>query len=124
MSIFSWKKPIDAAVDVVKKVADTGMHIWDNSDFTGQERAASLLEFLAATKSQATSISRRHLLWFILLMNGWFALLAASYSAMGMEAEYKAVLEIVDTFKFGWAFVTAVGFYFAAHILNGKGKSK
>tara|TARA_R110002020_G_scaffold456825_1_gene673517 strand:+ start:3155 stop:3529 length:375 start_codon:yes stop_codon:yes gene_type:complete len=124
MSIWPWKKPIDAAVDVVKNVADTGMHIWDSKEFTGQERAGALLKFLEATKSQATSISRRHLLWFILLMNGVLAMLAVIYSAGGWTDQYNRVIDIVEVFKFGWAFVTAVGFYFAAHILNGKGKGK
>ena len=61
MGLFSWNKPVDKALDIVGTVAKSGMAIWDNSNLTDQEKLEGFKGLLEATKSQATSISRRQL---------------------------------------------------------------
>ena len=119
----SWwgKNPIEKAIDVVGSVADKGMSIWDNSDFTAQEKGGLFIKLLAATKSQATSISRRHLLWFVMSITGATLLLALLYNHFGMESQYKGLVEIVETWKIAWGFVSAVTFYYLTQF-SGAGK--
>lgn len=103
---------VDKAIGVVDKVTSKGMEIWDNSNFTGQEKGQLLEKLLAATKSQATSISRRHLLWFIMATTGFTLILAVVYNALGWDDRLKGLLSIIETFKIAWAFVSAVSFYY------------
>jgi len=51
MSIFNWKSSVDKAIDVVGDTAKSGMEMWDNSDFTSQEKSNLFIKLLAATKS-------------------------------------------------------------------------
>lgn len=106
------KSSIEKAVDIVGGVAKGGMTMWDNSDFTSQEKADHMLKLLEATKSQGTSISRRDLLWFIMVMTGLCLALALVYSALGWTDKVDSVIALMDTFKIGWAFVAAVSFYY------------
>ena len=116
MGIFSWAKPVDKALDIVGTVAKTGMEIWDNSNLTSQEKLEGFKDLLAATKSQATSISRRQLLWFVMGCNGFSFLLAIIYNALGWEARLDGLIEIVIAWKMGYAFVGAVSFYFLTQV--------
>jgi len=119
MGLLFWKKPIDAAVDIVKKVATTGMDIWDNSNFTAQERMAAYLDHLNAVKNQATSIARRQLL---VAVTGFAALtlgLALIYNQFGLTDRYDGLIVIVDHWKIGWAWVGANAFYFGTHLVKG-----
>ncbi len=102
----------DKALGIVGTVASKGMEIWDNSDFTSEERGEMLKELLAATKSQATSISRRHLLWFIMATTGFTLVLAVVYNALGWDVRLTGLLSIIETFKIAWAFVSATSFYY------------
>ena len=117
----SWwgKNPIEKAIEVVGSVADQGMNIWDNSNFTAQERGGLFIKLLAATKSQATSISRRHLLHFIQGMAGGTLVLALLYNHFGMTAQYDGLVGIVETWKIGYAFVGAVSFYYRTQFSGG-----
>ena len=108
----SWFNSADKALEIVGDVAGKGMEIWDNSSFTGQERGEMLTKLLAATKSQATSISRRHLLWFIMATTGSTLALAIMYNALGWTVRLDGLILIIDTFKIAWAFVSAVSFYY------------
>jgi hypothetical protein len=116
MGLFSWAKPVDKAIDIVGSVAKTGMDIWDNSTLTSQEKLEGFKDLLAATKSQATSISRRQLLWFVMGCNGFTILLAIMYNAMGMTERLDGLIVIMETWKMGWAFVGAVSFYFLTQV--------
>ncbi len=115
------KNPIEKAIDVVGGVANKGMDMWDNADFKPQEKSELFLKLLAATKSQATSISRRHLLWFIMAVTGLTLILAVFYSAMGWTEEFNGLVKIVETWKIAWAFVSAVTFYYLTQF-TGAGK--
>ena len=106
------KSSIEKAVDIVGGVAKGGMSMWDNSDFTSQEKAAHMLKLLEATKSQGTSISRRDLLWFIMGLTGFSFVLALIYSAAGWNDRVDSIIALMDAFKIGWAFVAAVSFYY------------
>ena len=118
---FWGKNPIEKAIDVIGDVAGKGMSMWDESDFTAQEKSKLFIDLLAATKSQATSISRRHLLWFIIAMTAITLLLALFYNQMGMAEQYAGLLEIIEVWKIGWAFAGAVSFYFLTQF-TGAGK--
>ena len=113
------KSSIEKAIDVVSGVAKGGMNMWDNSDFTSQEKAAHMLKLLEATKSQGTSISRRDLLWFIMGLTGFSFVLALIYSAAGWDDRVDSIIELMEAFKLGWAFVAAVSFYYLTQL---KGK--
>jgi len=116
------KGAVDKAVDIVGDVANAGMKIWDSSDFTAQERGGLFVKLLEQTKSVATSISRRHLLWFVMGTSGSTLALAIFYNHMGMVPELKGLTEIADTWKIGYGFVAAIGFYYFAHIVTGSKK--
>lgn len=103
---------IDKAIDVVGGVANGAVKIWDNSNFMPQEKGDLLEKLLKATKSQATSISRRHLLTFIMATTGMTLIIAVIYNALGWTEELKGLLEIIEVFKIAWAFVSAVAFYY------------
>jgi hypothetical protein len=118
--MFWGKNPIEKAVDVVGNVADKGMKIWDSSDFTAQERGKLFVELLEATKSQATSISRRHLLWFVMSLTGLSIVAAMVYNHLGMTEELQGLKDIIETWKVGYAFVSALSFYYFAHIVRSK----
>jgi len=89
----------DKALGIVDTIASKGMAIWDSKDFTPQDKAGMMAKLLAATKSQATSISRRHLLWFIMATTGSLLILAVIYGALGWDAELKTLLQIVGAFE-------------------------
>ena len=122
MGVFNWSKPLDKAVDIVKGVADTGMHIWDNSTLTSQEKMTGFKEMLLATKSQATSISRRYLLCFIIGANTLTLILAVFYSAIGATTRLDELVEIMEVWKLGWAFVAVCSFYLLTQVTMGKSK--
>ena len=109
---FWGKNPIEKAIDVVGNVADKGLSIWDNADFTAQERGKLFNELLEKTKSQATSISRRHLLWFIMAISASTLFIAVIYNALGMTSRLDGLIKIVEVWKASWAFVAAVSFYY------------
>ena len=114
------KSSVDKAIDVVGGVAKTGMGIWDASNFTSQESAAHLLKMLEATKSQATSISRRHLLWFIMMLTGMSFTIAIIYNAMGWTIRLNGMMEIIKAWKIGWAWIAAVSFYYVTQFSGNK----
>ena len=106
------KSAIDKGLSIVSSVADKGMSMWDNSDFKPQEKSEMFMKLLEATKSQGTSLRRGYLLNFVMVTMASTLLLAAYYNHMGMETEYKGLVEIIDTWKIGWAFVASVSFYY------------
>lgn len=106
----------DKALGIVDTIASKGMKIWDSSNFTAQDKSEMMEKLLAATKSQATSISRRHLLWFIMATTGSLLILAVIYGALGWDARLATLLQIVEVFKISWAFVAAVSFYYITQV--------
>ncbi len=106
----------DKALGIVDNVADKAMRIWDSSSFTPQDRAEMMEKLLTATKSQATSISRRHLLWFVMATTGSLLILAVIYGALGWDARLVTLLKIVEVFNISWAFVAAVSFYYVTQV--------
>lgn len=114
----------DKAVEGIKNVAEHGMQIWDMSSMTAQERIIAFKETVKAMSSDATAISRRHLLWMIIGLNSWAFLVGIIWSALGWDDRVADLISLVEAFKLGWAFAGAVSFYFLTHIVNGKGSSK
>ena len=122
MGLFDWKSSVDKALDVVGDTASKGMDMWDNSDFTAQEKSGLFIKLLAATKSQGTSIRRGILLKFVIAVSGSTLLLALVYNHFGMTTQYDGVVAAAETWKVGWSFVGAVSFYFLTQF-SGAGKS-
>lgn len=106
----------DKALGIIDKVAEKGLKIWDSSNFTPQDRSEMMEKLLLATKSQATSISRRQLLYFIIGLTSFFIFIAVIYNAMGMTTELNGLLSIAEQFKVSWAFVAAVSFYYITQV--------
>ena len=111
----------EKAIGVVDKVVTSGMKIWDNSTLTSQEASELFIRLLAATKSQATSISRRQLLWFVITENALLLILAAYYNHNGMETKLDGLMIIADQLKAGWSLMAAVSFYYITQV-TGAGK--
>ena len=106
------KSSVDKAVDIVGGAVSKGMDIWDNADFTPADRADMFSRLAESMKSQATSISRRKLLKFIIAAMTLSFLLLVVYNQLGMKAQFDGVIAIVEELKIGWAFVGAVSFYY------------
>lgn len=112
---------------VQKTVQDTAagvLKLTDNAFYTDQEKAANraqalpfLLSLYQTTQNEnsGTSLARR---WFLLvitvnqLVMAWIYFMA---SLWGNDGACKAILDMADRFKLGWAFVAAVAFYFMTH---------
>lgn len=122
MSIFGKLLGTDKAVEGIKNVAEHGMKMWDYSTMTAQERIIAFKETVKAMSSDATAISRRHLLWMIIGLNSFAFFLGVIWIALGWADRVDSLIELVEVFKLGWAFVSAVGFYFLTHIVNGTRK--
>ena len=123
MSIFGKLLGTDKAVEGIKNVAESGMKIWDMSTMTAQERIVAFKETVKAMSSDATAISRRHLLWMIIALNSFAFFLGVIWISLGWSDRVNSLIDLVEAFKLGWAFAGAVGFYFLTHIVNGA-KSK
>ena len=121
MSIFSKLLGTDKAIEGISKVAEKGMEIWDMKDFTPQERVAAFERLAKVMGSKETALSRRILLWAILALNGLAFTVGMIWVAYEDAARVTAMIELVEAFKLGWAFVAAVGFYFLTHV-TGAGK--
>lgn len=106
------KSSIDKAVDIVGGAVSKGMDIWDDSSFSPEEKGKMFEKLANSMKSQATSISRRKLLKFIIGAMTLSFVMALGYNHFGMKAQYDGVLETVEALKIGWAFVGAVSFYY------------
>ena len=119
-SLIPWKKPIEAATETVQNTVKVGMSMWDNKNFTAQETAATLLKLLEATKNQATSISRRHLLWAVIGMNSFTLIIAILYNSLGWTDRLEGLVQIMEVWKLGYAFAGAIAFYFLTQFTGGK----
>ena len=107
------------AVKGVTDVANKGMEMWDNSNFTPQERVAAFERLAKVMGSKETALSRRILLWAILMLNGFSFIVGVIWMALGWGDKVDGLIALVEAFKLGWAFTAAVGFYYLAHIVNG-----
>ncbi len=106
------KGSMDKAIDVVGGAVDKGMSIWDNADFTPADKADMFAKLAEAMKSQATSISRRNLLKFIIATMTLSFVMLGVYNHFGMTEQFNGIIKIVDELKIGWSFVGAVSFYY------------
>ena len=111
----SWFKSADKIANGVINIARSGMTIWDESKFTPQEQVGAFKSLVEATRSEATSRSRRHLLWaligFVVVTFG----IGIYYNHIGNTVALTGLLDLVDQLKIGWGFTSAVSFYFLTH---------
>jgi hypothetical protein len=114
----------EQAIDHIGNVASKGMDIWDMSNFTPQERVAAFERLAKVTGSQETAISRRILLWALVIAINSCLSLGSIWVALGELDKVSNLIDLVHALKLDWAFVSAVSFYYLTHILNGKGKAK
>lgn len=112
----------DKAIDGVVSVAKSGMEIWDSNSFTAQERSQALLHLIKATSQKETSISRRILLWAIILKISLAMLIGAFWIQTGQPDKLALMIEMIEALKIGYAFAGAIGFYYLTHLVNGSGK--
>ena len=96
------KSSVDKAVDIVGGAVSKGMDIWDDSSFSPEEKGKMFEKLANSMKSQATSISRRKLLKFIIAAMTLSFLLLVVYNQLGMKAQFDGVLAIVEELKIGW----------------------
>jgi hypothetical protein len=122
MGLLSRLLGTDKAVEGIKNVAESGMNMWDMSTMTAQERIIAFKETVKAMSSEATALSRRHLLWMIIGLNSFAFFIGVMWVALGCDDRVVKLIELVEAFKLGWAFAGAVSFYYLTHIVNGKKK--
>jgi hypothetical protein len=118
MSIFSWGKAGDKAIDIVKESAATGMKMWDEKSFSPQEQIQSFQKLVELTKSTATSISRRYIAYSVIAMIAYCLIVGSIWIALGADDMVNNLIELVIALKIGWAFTSAVSFYFLTHVFG------
>lgn len=122
MSWFGKLLGTEQAIEHIGNVADKGMTIWDMSSFTPQERVAAFERLAKVTSSTETAISRRVLLWALVIAIDSCLALGAVWVAMGDLDKVSQLIDLVHALKLDWAFTGAVSFYYLTHIINGKKK--
>lgn len=114
----------------VGKTADNLLSKLDDSKFTEQEKAMykkeiiqSSMDFYKLTLNENTTRSktRRNIAHAIIInitVLFWLCLVLIM-----KNIEVTKIINLVEVFKFGWAFISVIGFYFGTHLLrsyNGK----
>jgi len=108
-------KAISGVVDIAKK----GMDMWDMSKLTHQERLKAFVIALKATASKETAISRRIIMWSLTGMIAFCLLVGTIWIGLGETEKVAQLVELVDSLKIGWGWVTGLGFYYLAHLTIG-----
>ena len=122
MSWFGKLLGTEQAIEHIGNVADKGMTMWDMSSFTPQERVAAFERLAKVTGGAETSISRRILLWALVIAINSCLAMGMIWVALGELDKVAQLIELVHALKLDWAFTGAVGFYYLTHIINGKKK--
>ena len=120
MSIWGKITGAEGAVKGILDVGKKGMDMWDKSKFTAQEQIDGFKMLIDATKSAATSISRRHLLWALISMMGVLLIAGIYYIETSQAFKLKALIMLATELKIDYAFGGAVGFYYLPHVFSGK----
>lgn len=136
MSILTGIKAFLGAPKVVSTIADSvksGMTMWDNSNFTDQEKAANTLKMTdlwlkiqkaTADENSIKSVTRRVLAWgiignFLAIVNIGVGLVIADKITM-----VTALKEFIMEVKLGWMALSVVIFYFGYYGISNIRKKK
>ena len=111
----------EQAIDHIGNIADKGMTLWDMSNFTPQERVAAFERLAKVTSSKETAISRRVLLWALVIAINSCLALGSIWIGLDKLGKVANLIDLVQALKLDWAFAGAVSFYYLTHIINGKG---
>lgn len=113
----SSSKVADFAMDSVKGIGN-----WiDEKDFTAEEKskanletAQNYLEFIKLTinENSLRSVTRRWLAWGITGFILFWASVCMVLAMLGKEEKVTAMIEVVNAFSLGWAFVAVCTLYF------------
>lgn len=112
----------EQAIKQVGNIADKGMTIWDMSSFTPQERVAAFERLAKVTSGAETSISRRILLWALVIAINTCLTIGIVWISLDELDKVNNLIVFVQALKLDWAFSGAVGFYYLTHIITGKKK--
>lgn len=112
----------DQAIEQVGNIAQKGMTIWDMKEFTPQERVAAFERLAKVTSGAETSISRRILLWALVIAINTCLTIGIIWIGLGETGKVHDLIAFVDALKLDWAFSGAVGFYYLTHIITGRKK--
>lgn len=112
----------EQAIEHIGNVADKGMKMWDMKDFTPQERVAAFERLAKVTGGAETSISRRILLWALVIAINSCLAMGMIWVALDDLDKVANLIDLVHALKLDWAFTGAVSFYYLTHIINGKKK--
>lgn len=124
MGILTGIKALLGAPKIVSVVADSvksGMTMWDNSNYTDQEKAANTLKMTdlwlkiqeaTANENSIKSITRRILAWgiignFLIIIN-----VGVYFVIVGSLEKVTTLKEFLLETKMGWMAVAVVVFYF------------
>lgn len=122
MSILGRLLGSDQAIKQVGEVASRGMDMWDMSKFTPQEQVAAFERLAKVTSSSETSVSRRILLWSLVIAINTCLTIGIVWIAVDELDKVNSLIAFIGSLKLDWAFTGAVSFYYLTHIINGKKK--
>ncbi len=118
-------KAIDIAGSSIK-----GIGSWiDNSNYTDQEKAATLdnrvaahlkLVELANKENSIRSVTRRYMAWAIVGFTLVWASIGMVLAIFGAKDRVSAMLEVAAAFQLGNAFVAVAAFYFGVQFFRNK----
>ena len=119
MSIISKLLGMDKVIEGGIDIAKSGMKIWDNADFTAQERTSAFINTVKVMASKETALSRRILLWALICMVGFVLVVGVIWIGLGADDRVVQLVALVEALKIGYGFVAAIGFYYLTHIVKG-----
>jgi len=136
MSFLTGLKALIGSPTIVSTVADTvksGMTMWDNSNFTDQEKAANVLKMTdawleiqkaTAGENSLKSITRRWLACgilfnFLLLVN-----IGVSLILIGKTDKVTSLKDFIIDTNMGWMALSVVIFYFGYYAVANMRKDK
>lgn len=126
--LFGGSKTAETVSETLRDSAKSTFSIIDNAFYTDQEKAEASKQAMDAyievykttmNESTGTAEARR---WFLQVVTNYVLLaatIAIGSTVLGYPEIAKAITEVVTAFQIGWAFVSAVSFYFLTHVAKG-----
>jgi len=118
----SWFKSADKIADGVIEIGKKGLDLWDVSKFTAQEQINAFTTLVGATKDAATAVSRRYLLWFLMVFIAIAFAIGVYYNHTQQVILLAGLIDLVKELYIGPGFVAAVSFYYLTHAFKSLGK--
>ena len=119
MSILGKFLGTDKAIEGVTKVTAQALTMWDNKDFTPQERIAAFESISKAMNSKETSISRRIIIWALTGIISLAFAIGVIWISFDADSNVKDMILLIQALKIDWAFAGGIAFYFLTHVTRG-----